>query len=46
MEAKICAGLKVNQREELTPHKYLASDFQMELQFNKKVTIKAIVQKH
>lgn len=34
------------QREKLTLHKYLASDFHMELQFNRKVTLKAIVQKH
>lgn len=37
-----CAGMKENQQEELTPHKYLARDFKLELEFNRKITINAV----
>lgn len=36
-----CAGLQVNSQEKLTPHKYFARDFKLELQFNRKITRKA-----
>lgn len=42
----MCAGLKVKQREKLTPHKYLVRYFKLELQFDRKITIKVVAQKH
>lgn len=36
----LCAGLKVNLGEKLTPHKFLVRDFKMDLQFTSKVTMK------
>lgn len=41
-----CSGLKVNQWEKWTPHKYLERDFTSELQFNRKITINAMIHKN
>lgn len=41
-----CTGLKANQQEELTLHKYFARVSKSELQFSRKIAIKATVEKH
>lgn len=38
--------MRADQQDEITPHKYLARDYKSELEFNRKIKIKAIVQKH
>lgn len=43
-DVSVCEGLKVNQQEKLTPHKYLARDFKTEITI-RKITIIAAIQK-